>query len=88
MADGDIEYITALLHRAAELTLTDPNLPIIRFLEICNEDGYNLLHATVIHKKLEIMELLFEYGTSRYFVTTCLIKPLHTNKVTCLHQSL
>jgi len=62
-----VEYVTALLHRAAELADTAIH-PISKFLEISNEDGYNILHAAVIHKKIEIMEMIFEYGTSMYHI--------------------
>jgi len=58
-----VKYITALLHRAAELIDTDIH-PIFKFLEISNEDGYNMLHAAVIHKKVEIINIILDHGTS------------------------
>jgi len=61
-----VKFITALLHRAAELA--DTVIPISKFLEVSNEDGYNMLHAAVIHKKIEIMEMIFDYGTSMYHI--------------------
>jgi len=67
VVDGDVKYITALLQRAAELADTVIH-PISKFLEISNEDGYNMLHAAVIHKKIEIMEKIFDYGTSMYHI--------------------
>lgn len=62
-----MEYVTALLHRAAELT--DTTVSISKFLKVSNEDGYNMLHAAVFYKKIEIMELIFDYGTS----TLCIL---------------
>ena len=59
-----MEYVTALLHRAAELA--GDTVPIAKFLEITNEEGYNMLHAAVYHKNVEIMELIFNYGTSKF----------------------
>ena len=66
VADGDLEYVTALLHRAAELA--GDTVPMAKFLKITNEEGYNMLHAAVCYKNVEIMELIFDYGTSELIV--------------------
>ena len=59
-----MKYVTDLLNRAAELT--DITVPIYKFLNITNEDGYNMLHAAVFYKNVEIMELIFDYGNSMF----------------------
>ena len=60
-----MEYVTTLLHRAAELA--GDIVPIAKFLKITNEEGYNMLHAAVYYKNVEIMELIFDYGTSKFY---------------------
>ena len=37
-------------------------LKVDRFLEICNEDGYNMLHTAIIHKKPEVIETILLHG--------------------------
>lgn len=70
MVDRDEEYISGLLQGAAELS--DADYPIFNFLKICNEDGYNILHAAVLCKSLRIIELILDGYNNRMLYVCCL----------------
>ena len=40
----------------------DPLFTLNRFLEICNEDGYNMLHVAIIHKKPDVIATLQDHS--------------------------
>ena len=61
--------MTDLLNNASKEA--DDVFTIAKFLEICDERGYNMLHVAIINKKMEIMETLFEYGTCKGMKVLC-----------------
>ena len=63
IADGDEEYITDLLNKAAGLC--DADYSIINFLKISNEDGYNMLHAAIFCKATNIVDMILEYSNRK-----------------------
>ena len=63
IVDGDEEYITDLLNKGAGLC--DADFLMFNFLKISNEDGYNMLHAAIFCKAINIVDLILEYSNSK-----------------------
>lgn len=56
--------MTNILDRTAE-DANEPLFTMERFLKTCNEAGYNMMHAAIIHKQFEVIEKLLIYGTCK-----------------------
>ena len=67
-ANGDLESVKLLLNKAGHAA--DSFYPISNFLEVCDESGYNMLHAAIVNKRIKIIEELFDCGTSKLLLLT------------------
>ena len=64
-ADGDLDYVEKLLNKAAEFASTT-KVHLHDLLRECGVDGWNMLHAAVVYKKIDVILKIFEYGTGSY----------------------
>ena len=61
-ADGDLEYIDKLLNQVIDFTSTN-SMRTHDLVKVCAPDGWNMFHAAVMHKRIDIIIKLLEYGT-------------------------
>ena len=59
----------SILDQTAGVAKPDSLFTIGRFLETCDEAGYNMMHAAIIHKRLDVIEKLFDCGTCKRGIT-------------------
>ena len=61
-ADGDFEYIEKLLNKAAEFASTT-KVHIHDLVKVCASDGWNMFHAAIVYKRMDVIMKILEYGT-------------------------
>jgi len=61
VASGDLEYIDTLLTKASELAFTS-SACTLDYIKTCNSDGFNMFHAAVIYKRMEVIHMIIEHG--------------------------
>jgi len=64
VAAGDLKYVDILLAKSAELASTTSVLTI-DLIKACNSDGFNMFHAAVIYKRMEMICMIIEHGEGR-----------------------
>lgn len=63
-ADGDLEYIDKLLSKAAEFA-SATKVHTHDLVKVSGADGWNIFHAAVVYKRVDIIIKILEYGTGK-----------------------
>jgi len=61
VASGDLEYINMLLTKVSEFASTSSTCTL-DYIKTCNSDGFNMFHAAVIYKRMEVIHMIIEHG--------------------------
>ena len=61
-ADGDLEHIDRLLNRVAEFA-ANTRVHTHDLVKVCAADGWNMLHAAIVYKRVDVINKILEYGT-------------------------
>ena len=64
-ADCDLKYIDSLLNRIAEFA-ANTRVHTHDMVKVCAADGWNMLHAAIVYKRVEVINKILEYGTGTY----------------------
>ena len=57
-------------------------------LKVCDPDGWNMFHAAVVYKRIDIITKILEYGTGMLFIVNYLNALQHTKLQQQLHSTL
>ena len=72
-ADGEKDYIHKLLEKAVEFLSSTKQLELYDLIKICNDEGFNMLHAAIINKRFEVIEEIFSYDSSKIHVAIVIL---------------
>ena len=72
-ADGDKDYIHELLEAAEKFVSSTKQLKLYDLIKICDDKGFNMLHAAIINKRLEVVEEIFDYNLSKTHVAIVIL---------------
>jgi len=53
-----------LLTKASEFASTSSTCTL-DYIKACNSDGFNMFHAAVIYKRMEVIHMIIEHGAGK-----------------------